>query len=721
MSGFKDLTLKNFYYPPDDDVVRDFFIPVLKKTIEYDRATGFFSSSALVELSVGICDIAKKGGKIKAITSPRLSSEDIEAIKHGYDLPSVIGESMVKNFVIPEDPESMDRLSLLSGLVSSGILELKVAVMKNLNDYPNAMFHPKFGIMSDEDGEMVTFVGSMNASENGIGGNWELLDVNSIDPIFDSRKAELKKKFDDLWNGVDQHTMVIDMPKVVNDLICSYKSKAELLDLDEKLLNKYDEPKNSVFFKSPDWVISNKRPYQEEAVQNWVNDGYRGIFNMATGTGKTITALCALERLYNENPDEGIFTIIIAPQKHLVDQWAREVRNFGVDPLVGHSDVSHGDWKLQFRRKMLRYEDRPSNLCMVTTISSFASKNIQEWLEKITNLAIVVDEAHNMGSGLRLSKLLGNAKYRLALSATMERFNDSSGTAALKNYFGKECINFALKDAIGKYLSNYNYFPILCCYSSDEYDKIVEKNGVLNEILNSSVSEKEKNKARKDYVQYSYTLNAKMNSKFDALRELMCDHVTEDHFLVYCGKVRTDDEGTFDDESHRDFISAIDKSISILGMGGLGMKVSRITYRESAEDRKRIIDEFNKGETQGIVAISCLDEGVDIPSIRTAVIMSSSDNPREYIQRRGRVLRLYPGKDHADIYDFIVIPKLLEEADPESKNAALELKILAKEILRMKEFSTSALNPEKTDSIFKKIESAYEISVNDIISQFGAE
>lgn len=721
MTRLKDVEFGEFYFSPQDDIVRDFFIPALKNSDEYDRTTGFFTSSSLIELSVGVCDLATRHGKIRIITSPRLYPEDVLAIKHGYEMAKAVGDSMIRNFDRPEDPESLDRMALLSELISIGVLEIKVGIMKNLDQYPDAMFHPKFGIMCDSEGSSIAFTGSMNESRNGLGGNWDHIEVSSTDPIYSKRISILKNKFEKLWSNEDDSVMVIELPKIAQDLIDGYRSSKSMLDLDKRILDKYNIKSDSIYFKTPDWLKKNKRQYQEDAVEKWVSANYCGIYNMATGTGKTKTALRSLERLYNDKPNDGIFTVIVAPQKHLVDQWAEEVRNFSVNPIVGHSD--HGsDWKKKFRQQMLLYRKNPINSCLVTTISSFTSGEVQQWISKIKNLALVVDEAHNMGSSNRLIKLPDNARYRLALSATMDRYKDESGTKGLHNYFGEECIHFTLEEAIGKYLSNYNYYPIICHYNRDEYNKLIDSNESLDAILKSDVSNKIKMTAKSEYLEYSYTLNAKMESKFDNLKQLMRNYVGKNHFLVYSGKVKTDEEGTFDIDSHCEFMSAIDKTSKILGKdGGLGMKISRITYKEDAKERQQIIKDFDSGDTEGIVAISCLDEGVDIPSIKTAVIMSSSDNPREYIQRRGRVLRICEGKEYADIYDFVVIPKAFDEVVPNSPHSGIELKMIAKEMRRMREFSNVALNPEETQKLFNKISSAYEVDIDEIIRIYGEE
>ncbi len=720
MGDLTDLDLKDFYFPPQDNIVRDFFVPSLKNSDSYCRATGYFSSYSLVEMSVGICDLASRNGTIRVITSPRLNSDDVSAIKRGYDQLQVIEESMIRDFEEPEDMEALDRLSLLSELIARGILKIKIAVMRNVDQYPNSIFHPKFGIMTDSNGHRLAFSGSMNETQNGIIANWDMIEVSVAKDATSSRVNILEEKFNKLWNNEDAAVSIMDMPLVVQDLLNGYRTGEINLDLDEKLLEKYNTKPESIFFKSPEWFVA--RPYQQEAVDNWIANNYQGVFDMATGTGKTKTALYALEQLYNAKPDDGIFTIIVAPQKHLVDQWGSEVEQFGVVPIIGHSDISTGSWKEKFRRQIVLGRNSKKNVCLITTVSSFSSKEVQEWISKINNLALVVDEAHNMGSDNRLTKLPIKAQYRLALSATMDRYKDKEGSEALKQYFGPNCISYSLKEAIGTYLANYYYYPICCSYNDSEYRLFVESNEQLNAVLSDPQQNKmTKMRAKNDYIEYSYTLNASMESKFDSLYHLMKDNTNLDHFLIYCGKTRVNDDGDFDNKSHSDSLKVIDKTAQIVGMNGLGLKISRITYRESAEDRRRILDEFDKGDTSGIIAISCLDEGVDVPSIKSAIIMTSSDNPREYVQRRGRVLRLYPGKKYATIYDMIVVPKKLSDVVSDSIYSGLELKMLAKEIHRMKEFAVASLNPEDTDRILNQISDSYEIGIDEIMEVYGED
>lgn len=712
MLQYGNLTLKSLYFPPEDKIVQTFFIPVLGETKKYDRSAGYFTSSSLVEISVGLCNFITNGGKIRIITSPKLDIDDIEAIRKGYEISEIIGNAMISNFEMPDDPRSLDRLSLLSDLVAAGIMEFRIAVMKNLDEYPNAMFHAKFGIMYHKEGDVIAFSGSMNESANGMGGNWDHIKV-------DKDKTDIEEyqyRFERIWNGEDPYVLTLKLPDVALDLIKSLHNNNSTRDLDKELLEKYDNKKESVYFKSPEWL--KLRSYQNIAIDKWFEQNCSGIFDMATGTGKTKTALCALEKLYNKNPSDGIYTIIVAPQKHLVDQWAEEVELFGVTPLVGHSDASN-NWKERFRRSVLIFNNNSKNSCLVTTIASFSSKDVQAEIGKIKNLALVIDEAHNMGSENRLEKLPENANYRIALSATVSRYKDPIGTEMLRNYFGTECINLPLEDAVGKYLTNYLYYPIVCCYSESEYNSYVYRNHELKEVLRLSTSKKEKQQAVEDYKLYCATLNASVESKFDRLVELLKKRRGDNHLLIYCGKTRVIGEGDFEEKSFEEGIRVIDKTSRLVGMNGLGFRTSRITYKESLKERRAVFEDFEKGNIDAIIAITCLDEGVDIPSIRSAFILSSSDNPREYIQRRGRILRQYPGKEYAELFDFVVLPKPLAEVRSKSVNSEIELRMLAKEIRRMDEFSKVALNKEETYKLFDEIVNAYEIEIKDIMETYG--
>lgn len=438
---------------------------------------------------------------------------------------------------------------------------------------------------------------------------------------------------------------------------------------------------------------------------------------MATGTGKTVTALCSLERLYND-VGSGIFTIILCPQRHIIDQWVDNIREFGVNPIIGYSGSEMKDWKKRLINAKMRFNHDKTNECFITTNDSFSSSSVQEILRDIRGYcAIVVDEVHNMGSEKRSEKLIDTIEYRLGLSATIDRFEDPSGTEKIREYFGKECIEYTLEEAISKgMLCNYYYYPVLCTMTDPEYEKFNEINIKIDEIGNDlTIPKREREKQIRELKISGYNLVAAMHSKFDNLVSICRERMDETHMLIYCGKARWKDD-IQDSDSQEEGKRLVEKTTELLGKTryGLGMKLSKFTYEESPQERRKIKEEFERGDVNALVAISCLDEGVDIPSIRTAIITSSSNNPKESIQRRGRVLRTYRNKQYAVIYDMIAVPRPLSEVSNSSQSNILDLKLLAREFKRISEFSGVSINKEYSDEIMDKILRPYNISREEL-------
>lgn len=162
--SLKDKRIKSEYRSLIDNVVQDFYIPLLHESTSYKRAVGFFSSSALVEISKGIADMAKDGGKIEIVASPYLSDDDIQAIKEGYEnRQKIIEGALIRQLSDEhEDYYSMERLNLLAHLISDGILDIRIAYTDKDNEI--GMYHEKMGILEDKDGNHVAFSGSMNES-----------------------------------------------------------------------------------------------------------------------------------------------------------------------------------------------------------------------------------------------------------------------------------------------------------------------------------------------------------------------------------------------------------------------------------------------------------------------------------------------------------------------------------------------------------------------------
>ena len=714
--GFLNIDIKSEYRSRLDNVIKDFYVPVLKQAVLYKRAVGFFSSTALVEMSAGICGLVKNGGKIQLIASPHLSANDIEAINNGLKRrDDVIEEALIRQLSEPIGAEETARLNLLSNLIAAGVLEIKIAFLETDNTV--GMFHEKMGLMYDNDQNIIAFSGSMNESFNAFRQNYEAVDVFTSWTSDENRVMAKQAAFNAMWNDYEPSIRVRDFPKVSDLIIKKYRTDNNTdLSLDEK---SFDAESNDESFATkadngphiPSKV--KMRPYQIEAINSWAEKDYRGIFDMATGTGKTYTALAAIATLYKATSNN-LAVFIVCPYQHLVEQWKDDIVAFGMKPIVCYSASSQRNWKERLKTAATSFNIGVQNhFCVVTTNATFSSDYVQGIVKKMRgNVLLVVDEAHNFGAENLSTTLMDNMKYRLALSATIDRHGDPEGTSKLYAYFGEKCIEYTLKDAIdNKMLTPYYYYPVVVSLSETELEEYLD----LTAKIRKNVHPDKRGKVvLSEYAKMLLIKRARLVSgaveKIDVLRGLMQDYKDDNHMLVYCGATTMHDVDYKEGKAHADDIRQIDLVADLLG-NELGMRVSKFTSEEDAAERERIKADFDEGEhLQAVVAIRCLDEGVNIPSIKTAFILASSTNPKEYVQRRGRVLRLFKGKTHAVIYDFITLPFALEltnQVEPEVLESGKSLAL--REIVRMKDFAAIAENPFDSDDLISQIQSAYGI------------
>ena len=714
--GFQDIEIKSEYRSRLDNVIKDFYVPVLKQSVLYKRAVGFFSSTALVELSAGICGLVKNGGKIQLIASPHLSSDDIEAINSGLKLrDDVIEEALIRQLSEPIGAEEAARLNLLSNLIAAGVLEIKIAFLETDNSV--GMFHEKMGLMYDSDQNIIAFSGSMNESFNAFRQNYEAVDVFTSWTSDENRVMAKQAAFNAMWNDYEPSIRVRDFPKVADLIVRKYRMDNNTdLSLDETSFDVETFEDGSVAKAANGPRIPSKvkmRPYQIEAINSWAEKDYRGIFDMATGTGKTYTALAAIATLYKATSNN-LAVFIVCPYQHLVEQWKDDIVAFGMKPIVCYSASTQRNWKDRLKTAATSFNIGVQNhFCAVTTNATFSSDYVQGIVKKMRgNVLLVVDEAHNFGAENLSTTLMDNMKYRLALSATIDRHGDPGGTSKLFAYFGEKCIEYTLKDAIdNKMLTPYYYYPVVVSLSETELEEYLD----LTAKIRKNVHPDKRGKIiLSEYAKMLLIKRARLVSgaveKIDVLRELMQDYKDDNHMLVYCGATTMHDVDYKEGKAHAEDIRQIDLVADLLG-NELGMRVSKFTSEEDASERERIKADFDEGEhLQAVVAIRCLDEGVNIPSIKTAFIMASSTNPKEYVQRRGRVLRLFKGKTHAVIFDFITLPFALEATDLVEPDALESGKSLAmREIMRMKDFAAIAENPFDSDDLISQIQSAYGI------------
>ena len=390
---------------------------------------------------------------------------------------------------------------------------------------------------------------------------------------------------------------------------------------------------------------------------------------MATGTGKTFTALGAAWELIKEQPK--LFIIIACPFIHLAEQWLEEASTFGLSGiLVGESRRL---WEEEAARQaQLFRRGKVNRFVLITTNASFASDIFQQIITpSLAHTLLIVDEVHYAGATSARQLLPAECPFRLGLSATPDRHGDEEGTQALFDYFDDVVFSFPIEQAIGRFLTPYYYHPIPVELTEEEFEEYSRLTHQIIRLMgkNDELSQDKRNKLaiRRARVQNNSV------SKLAWLRNHLADKPL-DYSLVYAGD------------------QIFDRAKIILGKE-LKVKIHEFTSRQSRAKRKELLTAFAKQEIQCLLAMKCLDEGVDVPPTRVAYFLASSSNPREFVQRRGRVLRKYPGKEHAVIYDLVSIPPRHLVAQGRGGKSFHPVKsAFTKEYKRVQEFATMAIN-----------------------------
>lgn len=717
--SFTDLEIKREYRSLLQDVVQDFYAPLLSQAVLYRRAVGFFSSSALICLTGGIKGLLENDGKIEIIASPRLSEDDAAAIRDGIQRrDDVILAALLRELDEPKGKFEQARLNLLSNLIAADVMTIKIAFLERNGEI--GMFHEKLGLMADREGNTVAFSGSMNETENAFHCNYESIDVYTSWSRDADRVNDKVAAFDAMWGDYEPGITVVDFPKVSEAIIQKYKI-SDGIDLtscdcmpDSDHRDCQSESAEEDVPRLPSWFREGIRDYQREAIDNWEAAGFRGVFDMATGTGKTLTALGAICRL-SDAVKHNLAVIIVCPYQHLVEQWKDDIVSFGMKPIVCHSASKQKNWKARVKNAVGGFKlGVIKRFCIVTTNATFETSYMQEQIGKLTgNCLIVADEAHNLGAAKATASLPGHFPFRLGLSATIERHGDDEGTRALFDFFGDKCIKYSLEDAIRSHmLTPYYYHPLYVYLDSDELERYVEISKEIAKAVASSSGTRKKELS--DYAKMLLIKRAAMiagaNGKLLKLKEAMRPYAEKKHILVYCGSTSIQDPGYVEGDPGDSEIRQIDAVSAMLG-NELHMKISQFTSRENADKRAILQEEFSSGkQMQALVAIRCLDEGVNIPSIETAFILASSTNPKEYVQRRGRVLRLAEGKAYATIFDFITLPMSVDDIGSYSIDVVNSSKsLVARELARMKDFAAIAENPAEALNAVTELSIAFGV------------
>ena len=648
------LELSSHYRTGERDPVYGFYKLCLDSAVTYNRAVGYFRSSIFAIIGQPFLDFARRGGKARFICSPSITEEDAQAIASGYvQRNDVVEQAMSRDIdALLSDPAAGHGAKLLATFIKFGALDIKVAIRSG----GNGIYHEKIGVFDDGKGHQVSFLGSANETWSAwhADGNHESIEVFRSWLLADECRVKSHQKiFDQLWKGETPGVDTIDFPEAQHRKLLTVAAPG------------LDDPEID-----PPHVTGSRRrrllPHQATAIELWEKAGRRGVFEHATGSGKTFTAIEVIKK----HLAKGEPTIVLVPSQLLHEQWKREILEEIPDAAVLMAGGGHVKWK---KRGGLRSHTSPGlgmNTVVVATMQTASTDAFINGIAQGDHLLIVADEIHQIGSPKNSLALAIRSGASLGLSATPIRYGDPEGTPRIFDRFGPVIPPaITLQDAIAAgRLVNYEYFPHAVNLSDDEsalWKKITKQISFeLAKAKKKDGSGGLTDKAKMLLIQRSRIAKKARVKTGLATGVIKKEYQEGQSWLVYC------------EDSDQ-----LDEMLSKLRDAGL----KPLEYHSNMSgDRVEALNWFKKYGGV-LVSIKCLDEGVDIPAVSHAFILASSQNPRQFIQRRGRVLRKSTGKDLAVIHDAIVVP-----VDPQSEGEQISL--LKAELLRALEFADSSLN-----------------------------
>ncbi len=676
----KDINILPVYDSSEHDLIKDMFIPLLSNSVQYFRGVGFFASGWVSLVAEGLAHLIDNGGKAEFVVSPLLNQEDLAAIEKG-DADS---NSDALLDVLERDFESLierlqnDTLNALAWMVSDEIVSFKFAIPRDQSSIGD--YHDKVAVFVDAVGDRVaihgsfndTYKGSLNGEAFSVFKGW---DEGQLPYVEKHHKRILA-----LLNDTNKQFKVYETPQAIKEKLIEcrmteippYGSKGSVVKSGQAMKGTKELPK--------------LRDYQQLAIDNWTSSNRVGIFDMATGTGKTITSLAAASGVLQN--DKKLFLIITVPFLHLLEQWEDDAEKYFDNIVLASGD--HTGWKANLYSQIQDFMvGITKQVVVISTQATASTRDFGDLISKVSgeNAMLIADEVHYLGSRDLRNALFETANMRLGLSATPKRWQDPEGTQTIYEYFKGVCFEFPLEEAIGKYLVQYDYFPILVNLSDEELEEYVSLTNSIGQLVSKNSGFADDERLKILLMKRAHIINA-AEEKLPKLRAIIGDKLDEylemevPGVLFYCAP------GT-----HREYLSEISRT---------GLLCHEFVHNVKLSDRQKVLKDFSAGQIQALVAIKCLDEGVDIPATKEAFFLSSTTNPREFVQRRGRILRKSPGKNLAKVYDFIVVPKNDSDFDE-----SIAISILKREMPRFAEFSASARNQFEARAVLRPLLDRY--------------
>lgn len=683
--------IRPLYMLPDDPVTEEVLIPCFQSTTQVDCMMGFFSSEVLVSLAPGLATFINCSQEsFRLIISPLLRAEDKDAIEEGVASPETVASTVLKDIIVTEDLVEQHTLKCLSWLLRNGRVKIKIALMKD------ALFHPKVWLFRG-DGDVIAAHGSSNMTDAGIRKNIEQISISKswADPTQRYITEKFCDQFKRLWENEDDSCIVVEMPQAIRDsLLQTYRSDNPPAETDLRTLyhraagtikespetyDSFEFPRTS--FAIPSGLRFGDGPFEHQgkAVSAWCEASYRGILEMATGSGKTIAAMICAHRLYEEhNP---LLIVVAAPYVPLIQQWCDEIVPFGLKAV--NLTESHGarGRSRELSRIKRRFRTGTSDVeIVVVSHRTLCDSGFKDEIAKFDcTTLLIADEVHNLGSTGFITDLPSFFDYRLGLSATPIRQYDEQGTEIVFSFFGPVVFQFTLEEAIGRCLVEYDYYVHPVELTNDEMDKWYE----ITEKIKANAWRSE-HEAPDEYLtkllRDRRAILETAENKIAALETVLIHEGlrTLRHTLIYASDKAP---------QQLDDVNALLKAHGIL--------FHQLTYEETGnrDKTKQIIRSFQEGTLHVLTAKRVLDEGVNIPQIEKAFILASTTVERQWVQRRGRLLRTCreTGKTHSEIHDFIALPPGQNNIDGDART------LIRSELLRVREFANLARNAGRTD------------------------
>jgi superfamily II DNA or RNA helicase len=711
-----------------------FYLNSLASSTNLDLLLGYFSSSAISLLSAGFAKFLYEGGTVRMIINNVLSAEDKDAVRLADEAKfdaAPLDLTDIRKIKRSLDDYGKHFFECLSWLIAKRRIEIKI--IRPIDG--NGISHYKSGIFKDGT-NAVGFKASCNFTASGLVNNLEELDC-FLD--WEDRRSNVwiegqEDYFNLIYSGKASFVEYLD----VNDIEVAIKREFQNKEIEELLIQEKElisrrariyEDKSlrkvleemivqiEEIVREPKFPhATGPREYQIDAYDKWVTNSHKGIFAMATGTGKTTTSLNCLLNEFRKN-GKIYHALILVPTITLVNQWENEVRSFNFQDVYTIS--SKVDWQHQVATLLSTAKKIPVSFVLISTYASFVKEKFNTILNNLPSDTIfIADEGHNLASPLVKNKLKSVLlNKRIGLSATPKRIYDPEGTECMEEFFSDQepyTYSFSMERAINEgVLCEYYYFPYIVELTDQELEAYTNLSIRLSKLSKiRPVNEQTKKNIEKLLLDRKRIIHKAVNKLPKAIEILKSIYDTDGN-LKYTFVYVPEGETTEVIEDQEDL--TLVENIKIIDqytreIGKIDERVLVNKFVSGMKDRDEILQQFETGQIDVIASMKCLDEGVDIPRAERAIFCSSTGNPRQFIQRRGRILRRHPDKRVATIYDLVIIPNL-DGLDSSSENFEIEKGMVKSELERVMYFSSLSKNPYSTEEVFAEVCERYGLNI----------